>query len=61
VQWLRIAQCDGYIRIGASLPENRKRKKSLLCVFKELDDDGEGGGRDCQLTSVVLCSLFRIF
>ena len=43
MQWLRIAQCDGYIRIGASLPENRKRKKSLVCVFKELDYDGEGG------------------
>jgi hypothetical protein len=34
VQWLRIAQCDGYLRIGASLPENGKRKKSLSLSLK---------------------------
>ena len=39
VQWLRIAQSKGYLRLGAFLPDNRNRAVSKMsCVFKKFED-----------------------
>ena len=57
-QWLSIAESKGYAKLGASLSENGDR----ACVFKELDHGQSPPSKknDCQLTSVILCSLIWI-
>jgi hypothetical protein len=52
---MRTVLSKGMNRLGASLPENRHKAN---CFFKKLEDGESQKGRMCQLTSVMLCSLF---
>ena len=61
MQWLRIAHSKGYNRVSDSLHDNGNRASFWNNLFfKKLDYGPSPKKIMCQLTSVLLCSVFLV-